>query len=188
MSQLRSTPLAAAVIAAASGACLLLSACSGGSVSPAAKASSSSSSPAASSSALAGPGSSGSPDTSSTAPAVVSTAGLTGNFCTDFTRLGETLDKLPKPANQGNLAADQAYVRQALTEIEGTFNGLATEAPPNVAAAIHNITGLYQTEMGELSTFGSLAQIKQQQTKFTTSKAYTASITVLVKYIETKCS
>ncbi len=67
------------------------------------------------------------------------------------------------------------------------FNGLATEAPPNVAAALHNITAQEQAVLGEMSTFGSLTQIKAQGHKLTTDPAYLASIRVLVQYMATKC-
>ena len=102
-------------------------------------------------------------------------------------KMGQTIDKLPKPANNGNIAADQAAARQVLTQVEATFNGLATEAPPNVAAAIHNITGMYQTAINQISSFGSLTQIKQQEHKLTTDPTYLASIRTLVTYIATKC-
>ena len=186
--QLRSAPWAAAAAAAAAGACVLLSACSGGSVTGAANSAKTSSSPAAGSPASGGSGSSASssPTSTSGAPAAVSTTGLTGNFCTDFVHLGTTLSKLPQPTNQGNLAADQADARQIISQAEASFNGLATEAPPNVAAAIHTITAQYQAELGEVSTFSSLAQIKQQESKFVTTPAYLASIRVLVQYMA-KC-
>ena len=181
MSQLRSTPLAAAVIAAASGACVMLSACSGGSVTPTANGTSSGSSPAAGSSASAGSGSSGS------APAAMSKTGLTGSFCTDFTKMSQNLSKLPQPKNNGNLAADQADARQILNQVEANFNGLATEAPPNVASAIHTITGMYQTELNQVSSFGSLTQIKQQEQKLVASPTYVNAVKVLVDYM-VKCT
>ena len=85
------------------------------------------------------------------------------------------------------LAADQAYARQIITKAEGLFNGLANEAPPNVAAALHNITAQEQAVLGEMSTFGSLTQIKAQEHKLTTDPAYLNSIRVLVQYMATKC-
>jgi hypothetical protein len=102
--------------------------------------------------------------------------------------MGQNLSKLPQPTNQGNLAADQADARRILTQIEANFNGLATEAPAGVATAIHNITGMYQTELGLVPTFGSLAQISQQEHKFVASPTYLDSIRVLVQYMVTKCS
>jgi hypothetical protein len=191
LSQLRSARWAAPVAATAAGACVLLNACSGGSLTPSANSANSSktsSSPAAGSSASGGSGASASssPASTASAPAAVSTAGLTGNFCTDFLHMSTALSKLPQPTNQGNLAADQADARRIITQVEASFNGLATEAPPNVAAAIHNITGQYQAVLGEMSSFGSLAQIKQQEGKFVSSPTYLASIRVLVQYMA-KC-
>ncbi len=193
MSPRRSTPGAAAIAAAAAGLCLLLSACSGGSASSAAH----TSAPGSGSSASSGSsGSTPSPASSSTAgssgsttgtPAAAPAAGLTGNFCTDFTRMGQNLSKLPQPTNQGHLAADQADARRILTQVEANFNGLATEAPANVATGIHNITAQYQVVLGEVSTFSSLAQIKQQEVKFVASPTYLASIRVLVQYMAAKC-
>jgi hypothetical protein len=101
--------------------------------------------------------------------------------------MSQNLSKLPQPTNQGSVAADQADARQIIGQAEANFNGLATEAPPAVAAAIHNITAQYQTVLGEVSTFGSLAQIKLQEHKFVTDPAYLASIRVLVQYMVTKC-
>ena len=162
----------------------MLSACSGGSATSAANTSSpsSGSSPSSASSSTAGSGGS----TTST-PAAVSTAGLTGNFCNDFTRRAQALSKLPQPTNQGNLAADQAYARQIISQAEALFNGLATEAPPNVAAALHSITAQEQVALGEMSTFSSLTQIKAQEHKLTTDPVYLNSIRVLVQYMATKC-
>jgi hypothetical protein len=190
LSPLRSTPGTAAIAAAAAGLCLLLGACSGGSATSAANTSAPSSGASASSSATPSSASSstaGSGGSTTSAPAAVSTAGLTGNFCKDFTRMSENLGKLPQPTDQGNLAADQADARRIITQAEANFNGLATEAPPTVAAAIHNITAQYQVVLGEVSTFGSLAQIKVQEHKFVTSPGYLASIRVLVEYMVTKC-
>lgn len=184
MSPLRSTPGAAAIAAAAAGLCLMLSACSGGSATSAANTSSPSSGSSPSSASSSTAGSSG--GTTST-PAAVSTAGLTGNFCNDFTRRAQALSKLPQPTNQGNLAADQAYARQIISQAEALFNGLATEAPPNVAAALHSITAQEQVALGEMSTFSSLTQIKAQEHKLTTDPVYLNSIRVLVQYMATKC-
>ena len=171
----------------------MLTACSGGSATSAANTSAPSPGSSARSGSTSNAGSSSSTgstsNTSSTgsAPAAVSTAGLTGNFCTDFTHLGQALSNLPQPKNQGDLAADQAYARQIITKAEGLFNGLATEAPPNVAAALHNITAQEQAVLGEMPTFGSLTQIKAQEHKLTTDPAYLNSIRVLVQYMATKC-
>ena len=171
----------------------MLTACSGGSATSAANTSAPSPGSSARSGSTSNAGSSSSTgstsNTSSTgsAPAAVSAAGLTGNFCTDFTHLGQALSNLPQPKNQGDLAADQAYARQIITKAEGLFNGLATEAPPNVAAALHNITAQEQAMLGEMSTFGSLTQIKAQEHKLTTDPAYLNSIRVLVQYMATKC-
>jgi hypothetical protein len=168
----------------------MLSACSGGSATSAANTSAPSPGSAARSGSTSNAGSSsstGSTSSTGSAPAAVSAAGLTGNFCTDFTHLGQALSNLAPPKNQGDLAADQAYARQIITKAEGLFNGLATEAPPNVAGALHNITAQEQAVLGEMSTFGSLTQIKAQEHKLTTDPAYLASIRVLVQYMATKC-
>ena len=168
----------------------MLTAFSGGSATSAANTSAPSPGSSARSGSTSNAGSSsstGSTGSTGSAPAAVSTAGLTGNFCTDFTHLGQALSNLPQPKNQGDLAADQAYARQIITKAEGLFNGLATEAPPNVAAALHNITAQEQAVLGEMSTFGSLTQIKAQEHKLTTDPAYLNSIRVLVQYMATKC-
>jgi len=117
----------------------------------------------------------------------VSTAALTGNFCSDIVKMGQRLDKIPPPVNKGNLPADQAYARAVLTQVEAAFNGLAAEAPPNVAAAIHNLTGVYQSEANNITNYGSLAQIKAQERKLTTDPAYLSAVRVLVMYMATKC-
>jgi hypothetical protein len=199
LSPLRSTPGAAAIAAAAAGLCLMLGACSGGSATSAANTS------AASPGSPASPGTSGSPASPGTAggtgsagsagsagstagaPAAVATAGLTGNFCTDFTHLGQTLAKLPKPTNTSNLAADQATARQFLAAAQATFNGLATEAPPNVAAAIHRITALYQTELANIGTFGSVPQLNKGEHSLSTNTTMLADIRVIVTYMASKC-
>jgi hypothetical protein len=193
LSPLRSTPGAAAIAAAAASLCLMLSACSGGSATSAANASAPSSGSSASSGSAGSAGSSGSTgSTSSTgstgsAPGAVSTAGLTGNFCTDFTRLGQSLAKLPKPNITNNVAADQAAARQLISAAEAKFNGLATEAPAAVAAAIHRITALYQTELGMIGTFTTVPQVKKEETRIATDPALLADIKVIVQYMLTKC-
>ena len=101
--------------------------------------------------------------------------------------MGQRLDKIPPPVNKGNLPADQAYARAVLTQVEAAFNGLAAEAPPNVAAAIHNLTGVYQSEANNITNYGSLAQIKAQEHKLTTDPAYLSAVRVLVMYMATKC-
>jgi hypothetical protein len=101
--------------------------------------------------------------------------------------MGQTLGKLPTPKNDGNLANEEATARQDITVVEGTFNGLATEAPPNVAAAIHTITGLYQSELGNLNSFSSLSQLSKTEKDLTTNSAYTNAISTLIQYAVTKC-
>ncbi len=192
MSPLRSLPWTAPIAAAAAGLCLMLSACSGGSATSAANTtapgSGSSASTAASGSAGGG-GTSGTGSTGSTgsAPGAVSTAGLTGNFCTDFTHLGQSLAKLPRPTVTGSVAADQAAARQLISAAEAKFNGLATEAPPTVAAAIHRITALYQTELSMIGTFTTVPQVKTEETRMEADPALLADIKVIVQYMLTKC-
>jgi hypothetical protein len=117
----------------------------------------------------------------------VSTAGLTGDFCTDFQNLGQTLDKLPEPKDDGNLANEEAVARTDIVAVEGSFNGLATEAPPNVAAAIHSITSLYQTYLANLNSFSSLSQLKKTEKDLTANSSYTTAIGTLISYTVTKC-
>ena len=190
MSPLRSTPAAAAIAAAAAGLCLMLSACSGGSATSATNtAAPSSGSPASSAatSSAGGGGGTGSTGSTGSAPGAVSTAGLTGNFFTDFTHLGQSLAKLPKPTVTANVAADQAAARQLISTAEAKFNGLATEAPPTVAAAIHRITALYQTELGVIGTVTTVPQVKKEETRVETDPALLADIKVIVQYMLTKC-
>jgi hypothetical protein len=179
MSQFRAAGPAVAAAACAS-VCMLLSGCSGGSIAPTANGTPAAGSPAASS-AGSSSGSSGS------APGAVSTAGLTGNFCADFSNMGQNLKTLPTPKDNGDLAAQEATARQDLSAVEGTFNGLATEAPPDVAAAIHNITALYQTEIGNLGSFNSAGQIAKEEKDLTSNGAYLKSIEVLIEYATSHC-
>jgi hypothetical protein len=187
MSQLRAAAPAAAVAAVCTGVCMMLSGCSGGSVSPTANSTPAAGSSAASSSGSSGSSGSSSSSSSSAAPAAVNTAGLTGDFCKDFQNMGQTLDKLPEPKNNGNLANEEAVARTDIVAVEGTFNGLATEAPPNVAAAIHNITGLYQTYLANLNSFSSLSQLKKTEKDLTANSSYTNSIGTLISYTVSKC-
>ena len=117
----------------------------------------------------------------------MSTAGLTGNFCTDFTHLGQSLAMLPKPTTTANVAADQVAARRLIATAEAKFNGLATEAPPTVAAAIHRITALYQAELGMIGTFTTAPQVKKEETRVETDPALLADIKVIVQYMLTKC-
>jgi hypothetical protein len=168
----------------------MLSACSGGSATSTANASTPSSGSSASSGSAGSAGSSGSTGSigsTGSAPGAVSTAGLTGNFCTDFTRLGQSLAKLPKPNITNNVAADQAAARQLISTAEAKFNGLATEAPAAVAAAIHRITALYRTELGMIGTFTTVPQVKKEETRIATDPALFADIKVIVQYMLTKC-
>jgi hypothetical protein len=187
MSQLRAAAPAAAVAAVCAGVCMMLSGCSGGSIGPTANGTPAAGSSAASSSGSSGSSSGSSSSSSSSAPAAVSTAGLTGDFCADFQSMGQRLDKLPEPKNDGNLANEEATARTDIAAVEGTFNGLATEAPPNVAAAIHSITSLYQTELGNLNSFSSLSQLKSTEKDLTTNSSYTTAIGTLISYTVTKC-
>jgi hypothetical protein len=193
LSPLRSIPGGAPIAAAAAGLCLMLSACSGGSATSAANttapSSGSSASSTATGSASGGGSTSSTSSTGSTGsvPGAVSTAGLTGNFCTDFTHLGQSLAKLPKPDITNNVAADQAAARQLISTAVAKFNGLATEAPPTVAAAIHRITALYQTELGMIGTFTTVPQVKKEETRVETDPALLTDIKVIVQYMLTKC-
>ena len=117
----------------------------------------------------------------------MSTAGLTGNFCTDFTHLGQSLARLPKPTITTDVAADQAAARRLIATAEAKFNGLATEAPPAVAASIHRITALYQTELGMIGTFTTVPQVKKEETRVEADPALLADIKVIVQYMVTKC-
>jgi hypothetical protein len=193
LSPLRSIPAAAAVAAAAAGLCLMLGACSGGPASSAANTAAPSSGSPASPAATGRPGSggstggTGSTHSTGSAPGAVSTTGLTGNFCTDFTHLGQSLAKLPKPTITADVAADQAAARRLVAAAEAKFNGLATEAPPAVAAAIHRITALYHTELGLIGTFTTVPQVKKEETRVETDPALLADIKVIVQYMLANC-
>jgi hypothetical protein len=117
----------------------------------------------------------------------VSTAGLTGNLCTDFTHVGQRLDKIPRPGNTADVAADQAAAREFLTNAAATFDGLATEAPPNVAAAIRNISAIYRTEAGVVGGINAVAQLRQEENKLSAKTAIVTNIRVIVQYMVTKC-
>lgn len=119
---------------------------------------------------------------------MVSTAGLTGNFCSDMAKIGQRLNKIPAPPDRLSLSAERAYARQALTQLEAAFNGLAAEAPPDVAAGIHKLTGVYQSVANDITNFGSLAQLKAEEHKITTDPAYLSALRVLVRYMAAHCS
>ena len=191
MSHFRAARPAAAAAAVCAGACLMLSGCGGGSIAPSANgtsaASSSSSAPGSGSSTSASAGSSSSSGSSGGASGPVTTKGLTGNFCTDFNNMGQTLKGLPTPKDNGDLSAEEAIARQDMTAVEGTFNGLATEAPPNVAAALHNLTAMYQKAADDMSGVGSLGQLTQDEKNLTTDGTYLSSIETLITYATTNC-
>ncbi len=196
MSQFRAARPAAAAAAVCAGVCLMLSGCGGGSITPSANGtsaagSSSSSAPGSvsSSSASGGSGSSGSSSSSSSGggSAPVTTKGLTGNFCTDLNNIGQDLKGLPTPKDNGDLSAEEATARQDLAAVAGTFNGLATEAPPNVAAALHNLSSLYQKTADDMTGIGSLGQLSQDEKSLTADGTYLSSLQTLIGYAASHC-
>jgi hypothetical protein len=101
--------------------------------------------------------------------------------------MSESLSALPTPRANGNLADEEATARKDLAIAGAKFNGLATEAPPNVAAAIHNVTALYQTFENDMSGVGSLSDLRAHEKSFLSDGKYLSSVRVLVSYTSSKC-
>ncbi len=177
MLAIRSIPRVSAIVAAAAaGACLVLSGCGGGSIGG---------TPAASGSSASSGGSSG--GGSSASPAGTSTASLTGHFCTDLTKIGRSVPRVPA-AQLRNLAANRPAAAAILNSFVAEFNGLATEAPPAVASDLRTIAAAYQSEAGAvLSGSATEAQLKQSARALATSGATGTAFRGLLEYLVLNC-
>ena len=157
---------AALVIIVVASGCVLLAGCGGGSGSPGGSA--------------AGP--------VKTAPSNPSTSGpkLTGNFCTDFKNIGQSV-KLP--AAKGSPSTLQQQGVQYLAHAATYFNGLAQEAPVQAGKELRLIAGDYQAiaESVYRNDMDSLSKIEKQMQSLTSNGAAGDAFRQMVTYVTTKC-
>jgi hypothetical protein len=95
---------------------------------------------------------------------------LTGNFCTDFTKLSSHVPTIP-PRDKGNLAALQQDSTRLLTSAAAFFSALAGESPPQVAGALRTLASAYQHDVSVAQSQTSAASLEHliQTTQYTGS-------------------
>ena len=109
---------------------------------------------------------------------------LTGNFCTDVKSMGNNVR--PPADATGNPTATKQYLNQAKTY----FNGLAFEAPKQVAASLHVIAAQVRALASAASSGNdsSLTKIGQKLQSLTTNGATGNAFRNLIDYMLRKCS
>jgi hypothetical protein len=177
MLAIRSTPRVAAIVAAVAGACLVLGGCGGGSAGGTAAAGSTSS---------AAPAGGSSP--ASSAPSVPGFAlpKLTGNFCTDLTKMGSNLPKIPAK-DKDNLAALEANGGQLFKEAAAYFTALANEAPAQAGPELKIIANAYTSIANGGISGGSVSQLEKQMQGIATQGKTGQAFISLITYVSTHC-
>jgi hypothetical protein len=163
---------AALVISVVAGGCVLLAGCGGGSGGS-----------NNSGGLAAGPMKSASNDAATSGTGVR----LTGNFCTDFKNIGQSV-RIPASAH-GDMKTLQQHGAQYLTQAATFFTGLAAEAPPQAGKELHVIAGDYQAIARSIyrSNISSLSKIEKQMESLTSSGTTGDAFRQLVTYVTINC-
>jgi hypothetical protein len=165
------------VIGVVASGCVLLAGCGGGS-----------SSANSSGGSAAGPTKAASNDAATSGGGTSGTGvRLTGNFCTDFKNIGQSI-KIPAGAH-GSASSLQRHGVQYLTQAATYFNGLAAEAPQQAGKELRVIAGDYQAIARSIyrSDISSLSKIEKQMESLTSNGATGDGFRQLVTYVTTKC-
>jgi hypothetical protein len=112
---------------------------------------------------------------------------LTGNFCTDFKNIGQSV-KIPAGAHDSATTLQQHGV-QYLTQAATYFTGLAAEAPQQAGKELRVIAGDYQAIARSIyrSNINSLSKIEKQMEALTSNGATGDGFRQLVTYVTTQC-
>ena len=176
MLAIRSIPRVAAIVAAVAGACLMLGGCGGGSAGGTAAGSTSSAAPAGGSS----------PASSASSVPGFAMPRLTGNFCTDLTRMSSNLPKIPAK-DKDNLGALEANGGQLFKAAAAYFTALANEAPAQAGPELKIIANAYTSIANGGISGGSVSQLEKQLQGITTQGKTGQAFISLITYISPDC-
>jgi hypothetical protein len=112
---------------------------------------------------------------------------LTGNFCTDFKNIGQSV-RIPAGAHDSATTLQQHGV-QYLTQAATYFTGLAAEAPQQAGKELRIIAEDYQAIARSIyrSNINSLSKIEKQMESLTSNGATGDGFRQLVTYVTTTC-